>query len=410
MISASSIMSGDRRSITVDSDMEEASDGDVKNDSRGGQEKPSTAAPAGLNKSQSKGKPNQGNTKKQEQQQGAKENYPVYQPSPILSKPSFEAAAMPNEEAADSPTTSKRKSHKCLWLALLCIILIVIAVPIAVVLTRNSRDNGNATSSSQSADSSKGGTETTDNTSGGGTTSSNGDGESSSGATSSPTSAPLKDSPMLRVIQSVTSAELLADSTTPQAKAAQWLVDNEGTYDYQGSDSNRLQRYALSVLGFALFPVGVDVPLFGDAADSECEWRGVYCGTVSNATLNGTNYWTMIANETNSSSGVITELVWAQQELSGSIPTEIALLSSLEYLDFGENALTGTIPEEIFSLSSLQRLFLQNNQLQGTLSESFSQLGRLVTFYGGNNLFTGAIPQGLGSAATGTAYVRPLRK
>lgn len=417
----------------------EESDGDL-GDFRGNKEMhhPPTAAALGLSKSRSNGKLYQelgGHEKpviKQQQSPPAVEqaqqhhprkveNYPVYQPSPEVADPVFEASNMTNDSS-----TNKRGNRKCLWLLILCIVLIVVVVvPVAVVLNKNSQDNSNVSTASQNADKgndvSQGSDGTTDSnsnegasdgsTDNDGSTNTNGGGESSTGSgTSKPTATPVQDSPLLRVIQSVASPEQLADATTPQAKAAQWLQDSEGSYDYQGSDVNRLQRYALSVLGFAMFPTGVDVPLFGNALDNECEWNGVICGEVSNASLIGASYWSFDANTTNISSGVVTELVWAEKNLTGSIPSEIALLSSLDYLDFGENALTGSLPDELFSLSDLQRLYVHQNQLQGTLPETFSQLGRLVSFYGGNNQFSGSIPQGLGSISTGGAYVRPLRK
>ena len=343
-------------------------------------------------------------------------NYPVYQPSPTVSEPNFAAEkAMPNEESAAAGRAGKKHRSKWLWLALLCVILIAVIVPVAVVVSKN--NHANASTSNQNADSGQdvlqGGTDGaeggSDNNGGDGTDNGDGTGE----PVISPTSAPVEDTPLMTVIQSVTPVEVLGDETTAQAKAAQWLLEHEDSFDYQGSDERRLQRYAMSVIGFTMFPTGVDVPLFGDALASECEWRGVTCGVVvSNSSLTSDNYWAMYMPyaTSNDSSDVITRLVWAEEDLTGTIPTEIALLSALEYLDFGDNALTGFLPEELFTLTELQHLYLHGNQLQGTLSQSFAQLERLVSFYGGSNQFSGLIPQGLGSPSIGSASVRPLRK
>ena len=339
-------------------------------------------------------------------------NYPVYQPSPTTSEPSLAAEkTMPRQESA-AEQTSKKSRGKVVWLTVFCLLLIAVIVPVAVVVSRNNK--ANASSVNQNADADQDPSQNgSDGSNGGGTVdggSDNNGGDNGSGTT--PTSAPFEASPLMAVIQSVTPAEVLADDTTAQAKAAHWLQEYEDSFDYQGSDERRLQRYALSVIGFSVFPTGVDIPLFGDALDSECEWRGVTCGEVSNSNLTTDNYWAWyMPNATSSdSSDVITRLVWAEEDLTGTIPTEIALLSTLEYLDFGDNALTGSLPEELFTLTELQHLYLHGNQFQGTLSESFAQLERLVSFYGGGNQFSGLIPQGLGSPSIGSASVRPLRK
>ena len=48
----------------------------------------------------------------------------------------------------------------------------------------------------------------------------------------------------------------------------------------------------------------------------------------------------------------------AENELTGSIPTEVGSLTTLEIYLIAENGLTGSIPTEIGSLTKLERLFL----------------------------------------------------
>jgi hypothetical protein len=348
------------------------------------------------------------------QYKSAVESYPVYQPSPKLVDPIFVASAQPRE-AAPQPGTSKRRSRLWLWIVAVCIILLLAIVPPILVNSKTSAASSSSQDAANGAGSSQNGSgQTGTNNSNGSTTGKNNGsntGTSTSGGATNTNGSPHTSS-LLAVIQSVTSPQVLANTTTAQAKAAKWLLKYESSYDYQGSDINRLQRYVLSVLGFSMFPSSGNTPLFGNPHDSECDWLGVTCGEVYNSTLAGAGYWTLRGANmtTNSSSGIVTELFWPEQNLTGNIPTEIALLSSLEYLDLADNSLTGSLPEEIFSLVELQRLYVQGNQLQGTLSESFSNLGRLASFYGGNNQFTGPIPQGLGSPGLKLVDVRPLRK
>ena len=54
-------------------------------------------------------------------------------------------------------------------------------------------------------------------------------------------------------------------------------------------------------------------------------------------------------------------------QLTGSIPTELGNLSSLEYLSLPNNQLTGSIPTELSNLSNLLWINLYGNQLTGCI-------------------------------------------
>ena len=58
-----------------------------------------------------------------------------------------------------------------------------------------------------------------------------------------------------------------------------------------------------------------------------------------------------------------TELDLRNNELTGSIPSEIGNLTNLTYLDLRYNQLTGSIPSEIGNLTNLTYLKLSSNQL-----------------------------------------------
>jgi Leucine-rich repeat (LRR) protein len=68
-------------------------------------------------------------------------------------------------------------------------------------------------------------------------------------------------------------------------------------------------------------------------------------------------------------------------QISGSIPSEIGLLTSLLLFDASHNALTGTIPLEISSLQSLEGVDVGNNTLTGTPTPLFD-LPAISKFYG----------------------------
>jgi hypothetical protein len=96
------------------------------------------------------------------------------------------------------------------------------------------------------------------------------------------------------------------------------------------------------------------------------------------------NAWQVLFNETNGTQwegmncdsldpcgcaycegGHITQLVFVEVNLEGSIPSEIKDFTELTYLDLSGNALTGSIPAELADLTKLRLLNLNSNKLTG---------------------------------------------
>ena len=69
-----------------------------------------------------------------------------------------------------------------------------------------------------------------------------------------------------------------------------------------------------------------------------------------------------------------------QNNLSGSIPSELAQLEKLTTIDFLTNSLTGTVPEELFTYTDMTYLNLGYNDLEGTISTKFGDLTKLSKF------------------------------
>ena len=81
------------------------------------------------------------------------------------------------------------------------------------------------------------------------------------------------------------------------------------------------------------------------------------------------------------SNGRVTRLSLANNGLTGSIPTDLGNLDSLERLVLSNNQLTGAIPTQLGNLARLETLYLDNNQLTGTLPPSFTGLVALDIFH-----------------------------
>jgi len=95
--------------------------------------------------------------------------------------------------------------------------------------------------------------------------------------------------------------------------------------------------------------------------------------------------------------GVVTGLHLFNNNLTGTIPSEIENLSNIRKLDLQLNKLTGPIPEEIGNLSNLDTLYLNNNQLNDTIPEELGDLTNIQYLYLNNNQLIGPIPPELGN-------------
>jgi Leucine-rich repeat (LRR) protein len=97
-----------------------------------------------------------------------------------------------------------------------------------------------------------------------------------------------------------------------------------------------------------------------------------------------------------SSQGRVLGIVLDDNNLNGTIPSEIGDLSALIGLVLSDNELEGEIPAEIGNLSSLEALTLQGNELSGAIPPEISGLASLEEMNLAGNDLNGAIPAGLG--------------
>ncbi|HEY9623287.1 MAG TPA: DUF4347 domain-containing protein [Crinalium sp.] len=103
--------------------------------------------------------------------------------------------------------------------------------------------------------------------------------------------------------------------------------------------------------------------------------------------------------------GSLTYLNLRDNQLSGSIPSELGNLSSLQELYLYRNQLSGTIPSELANLNSLQTLSLQSNQLSGTIPVALSNLSNLTNLNLGGNQLSGSIPIALSNLSNLTSLI-----
>ena len=98
--------------------------------------------------------------------------------------------------------------------------------------------------------------------------------------------------------------------------------------------------------------------------------------------------------------GRVVGLRLPSNNLSGSIPHELASLSSLQELSLSNNGLSGRIPPELGNLASLVELFLHSNQLIGSVPPELGRLSALEQLFLSGNELSGRIPPELGSLSS----------
>ncbi|QDZ25649.1 hypothetical protein HOP50_18g81910 [Chloropicon primus] len=84
-------------------------------------------------------------------------------------------------------------------------------------------------------------------------------------------------------------------------------------------------------------------------------------------------------------------------DLAGSIPEEVGSLTELRKLDLSGNLLTGGIPESIGNLTFLEQLMMDNNELSGEIPSEIANLVNLFDLRLHNNDLSGTIPEGIGN-------------
>eukprot|EP00985_Skeletonema_marinoi_P026813 scaffold21131_cov194-Skeletonema_marinoi.AAC.9 len=139
---------------------------------------------------------------------------------------------------------------------------------------------------------------------------------------------------------SVSSEDALDDGSSSQGKAFLW-VTSEDPIDPQLQpgvhDAQIIQRYILAVLYYATNGEGWG---FNGADYRNDRWLGIQ---------NECDWYTVTC-----SNSMVMNLYFPNNNLSGTIPSELGSLTNLEYLNLGANAaLSGTIPSELGSLANL---------------------------------------------------------
>ena len=158
----------------------------------------------------------------------------------------------------------------------------------------------------------------------------------------------------------------------------------------------------LPLLLLAVVAVAGDAVAQGSAASDRAALEALYDATGGASWTNGTSWKTSAPlgnwyGVTTDASGRVTELRLADNGLTGSIPTALGDIGTLQWLDLDSNELSGSIPRAIESLTSLYFLNLSRNALGGSVPQWFGNMSSLLALYLSANELTGGIPDELGN-------------
>lgn len=179
--------------------------------------------------------------------------------------------------------------------------------------------------------------------------------------------------------------------SSPQARAMEWLLDTaweKPSYIRGVTDQVVLQRFALATFYYS---TGGDTTWkehdWLDANVPECDW-------FNNAPIS--------CND----KGILTNLELANNGMTGTLPPELGLLSSLENLSLADNEIGGSIPSDLTALRLLKVLDLKSNQLNGSLPNDMGNLAALQYLSLMHNAeLSGPLPLSMGSMLLDEIYL-----
>jgi hypothetical protein len=119
-----------------------------------------------------------------------------------------------------------------------------------------------------------------------------------------------------------------------------------------------------------------------------CYWDGIDCEAIGLNNEKELVRWNMTANN-----------------LGGTLPPEINVLSKLVSLDFSSNELSGTIPATLYSMPFLKTLILRNNSLTGTISAEIGSSYTAETIDLSKNELRGTLPTSINEAVSLTHLI-----
>ncbi|CAB9512353.1 Leucine rich repeat N-terminal domain [Seminavis robusta] len=202
---------------------------------------------------------------------------------------------------------------------------------------------------------------------------------------------------------------------TPQAKAFKWVAEDPNFDSY--SDKRLQQRFALATFYYSS---NGDGDGWGNKTNwlnvsvHQCNWDFIMPNNLQYHANHGNRYdeykyidgpcvpknASMVGNYSTAMDVAYHDdflyLALVGQELDGSIPPEIAMLTSLKMIQFDSTTMEGPIPTILANLTGLRELYIYDT-FTGTIPTELAQLSELRTLnIGGATEIWGTLPSEFG--------------
>jgi hypothetical protein len=195
---------------------------------------------------------------------------------------------------------------------------------------------------------------------------------------SDPTSPPEEiDQYILTLLPEETTQKILKDAgkliLSPQTEAYSWLLEDPRVSDY--SDARLIQRYVLATLYYATKgDAWVDNTNWLSYENHECDWS-ISGLSIPDVDLNKFFQYP--------------ETKYPCDSMRAEEDEEAFDAGVIRHIWLGANNLKGTIPDEVYMLTNLQSILLHANQIEGKISTKFGLLAGLNAFSVFANVSTG---------------------
>jgi len=227
------------------------------------------------------------------------------------------------------------------------------------------------------------------------------------GETQAPTFAdPLGSLLGFLVSESFDDGVALGQAGSPQNQAYEWLLSDPGLPVYP--PYKILQRFAMATFFYSTGGDFWEENTLWLSPEDECNW---FSRAGSSPVCKSDRLVTLELDFNNVEGVIPAELAYLSQLervelsggperfLSGSLPSEVGLLTSLDYFSVRGNQQTGTIPTELGNWKAIRTLNLSLNRFRGLVPSQLGGLTNLREIFLGSNELTGPLPTEFGQAS-----------
>jgi hypothetical protein len=207
---------------------------------------------------------------------------------------------------------------------------------------------------------------------------------------------------------------IVSNGPTPEDRALNYLISKDATFKnsqlltLNSTMTNKVQfrirqRYALLTLWFQ--PAFTNTRWYYGwlVSANECYWRGISCASIN---LGGT-----VGTQNVVTAFVSYDIAFLNRnDMKGTIPADLGLLTAMEIFNATSNSLTGTLPASIIQWTALLSFGVPSNELTGTLPASIGQWTALTRFDVGGNALTGTLPASIGQWTALTYFGVPFNE